>query len=289
MIYVRQEISSFTYSNIISTVPDYDENSEYMLGDLVRVGNYEYKSLFGTVELPNKGNNPLTSQGVNWFLYGSSNLYACIDQYSETRTTWEGDGILEFTKGAKDTIALGYFTARYVTIQYLDSLNNVIDTDSYTFNFNEGVNSPWTYGYAGFTSFADSNIIYYQLKRKGAKIRITLSNGNSSSTSLGYLIAGKSNFTGLTIDKVSFPDKRIGNKTVKVGNFETIIGKTLVLPTADAAKKLINEPMLFIIDESLKSKHQNILILGKINKCEPTASNFEKNSISWEIEQNILI
>lgn len=289
MIYVRQEITEFTYSNIVSTVPDYSPSGNYLLGDLVRVGNYHYKSLYGTESLYNTGNYPLENLGTAWFEYESSNLYACIDQYSETRTTWEGDGILEFTRGAKDTIALGYFAARYITIQYLDSLNNVIDSDSHTFTFNVGVNSPWTYGYAGFTSFEDSNIIYYQLKRKGTKIRITLSNGNGTPTSLGYLIAGKSNFAGLTIDGVSFPDKRVGNKTVKVGNFETIIGKTLVLPTADAAKKLINEPMLFIIDESLKSKHQNILILGKINKCEPTASNFEKNSISWEIEQNILI
>ena len=286
MIYVRQEINEFTYSNIVSTVPDYDENSNYMLGDLVRVGNYEYKSLFGTAELPNKGNNPLTTQGVNWFLYGSSNQFACLDSYTETKTVWEGDGVCEFLRGQKDTLGIGAFNATKITIEYRDLLDNILESEEILFSNSVDVYDEWTYGYADFTSNT-VNTLYLPLKLIGKKIRVIFEN-NGQSTSCGFLTAGRAIYVGVTIEGVSFPDKRTGNRTVPTANFSTIINSKLLMIKINEAKKLINETMLFVIDESENSQHGNMVFLGTITKVDGAADNFEKNKISWQIEQTIL-
>ncbi len=286
MIYVRQEINEFTYSNIISTVPDYDENSNYMLGDLVRVGNYEYKSLFGTVELPNKGNNPLTTQGVNWFLYGSSNQFACLDSYTETKTVWSGNGVCEFLRGQKDTLGIGAFDATKITIEYRDLLDNILESEEILFSNSAGVYDEWTYGYAEFTSNT-INTLYLPLKLIGKKIRVIFQN-DGKSTSCGFLTAGRAVYVGDTIEGVNFPDKRTGNRTVPTGDFSTIINSNLLMIKINEAKKLINETMLFVIDESENSQHGNMVFLGNITKVDGAAENKEKNKITWQIEQTIL-
>lgn len=286
MIYVRQEINEFTYSNIISTVPDYDPEADYLLGDLVRVGNYEYKSLFGDATLPNKGNNPLTTQGVNWFLYGSSNQFACLDSYTETKTEWTGDGICEFSRGQKDTIGIGAFNATKITIEYRDSLDNVLESEEIIFSNSVDVYDEWTYGYAEFTNNT-TNTLYLPLKLLGKKIRVIFQN-DGQSTSCGFLTAGRAVYVGDTIEGVNFPDKRVGNRTVPTADFSTIIDSNLLMMKINEAKKLINETMLFVIDESENSQHGNMVFLGTITKVDGGADNFEKNKISWQIEQTIL-
>ena len=286
MIYVRQEINEFTYSNIISTVPTYNKTTNYLLGDMVRVGNYEYKSLYGTVSLTNVGKDPLSNLGTAWFLYGSSNTYACLDPYSETKTTWTGDGILEFNRGQKDTLGIGNFTANQVTIEYRDSLDNVLDSDVYTYSNNALVTDEWTYGYADFTSSTDE-VIYLPLKLLGSKIRVTFSK-DGSATDCGYLVAGRAIYMGKTLEDVNFPDKRIGNKIVPVADFNTSIESNALMSKINAAKKLIDETMMFVIDDSDNSVHGNMVFLGKITKVDGNANNFERNQISWQIEQTIL-
>ena len=133
MIFIRQEITEFTYSNIVSTVPEYSPTTNYILGDMVRVGNYEYKSLYGTVELPNVGKDPLSNLGTSWFEYGSSNMYACLDSFAETKTVWTGDGILEFTRAQKDTLGIGNFTANKVSLA--SSFPSIIEKFVPTFSF----------------------------------------------------------------------------------------------------------------------------------------------------------
>lgn len=287
MIFIQQEITEFTYSNIVSTVPDYSPTTNYLLGDLVRVGSYHYKALYGTVTLPNIGKDPLTNIGTAWFEYEPSNIYACLDPYGETKTTWTADGIIEFTRNSKDTLVIGDFTASLVTIEYLDALDVVVDTVSYTFTNNSGRNSPWTYGYARFST-NNTNVIYFPILRKGVKIRVTFSK-DGFATDCGFFHAGRAEFMGKTREDVSFPDKRVGNKTVNVADFTTTIEKQYLMNKVAIAKSLIDAPMVFIIDENENSYHQNMVILGKITKCDSNANNFDKNQINWQIEQNILI
>lgn len=287
MIGIRQEITEFTYSNIVSTVPEYSPTENYLLGALVRIGSWHYKSLLGTDTLPNVGKEPLLNLNTAWFQYEPSNQYACLDPLEETRTTWAGDGIVEFTRGQKNVIGFGAFNATSITVEYRDALDSILDTEVYTFSTNEFVTDEWEYGYADF-KIVDDLIIYKALKLLGTKIRVIFSNGGNS-TNCGLIYAGRSLYFGDTLNEVSFPDKRIGTRTVGVANFSTLINDTDLTIKIKEAKKLVNEIILFIVDEHLESRHGNMIFLGKINKVDGTAEKGQKNVISWEIEQNILI
>lgn len=336
MIYVKQEIDAFTYSNITSTVLEWNADiitagafivgvtyqivsvgttdftligaatntvgvsftatgvgsgtgtaqTAYLVDEMVRVGNYHYKSLYGTLTTPNINKDPLVSLGTAWFKYEVSNIYACLDEFAETKTTWTASGIAEFARGGKEVLGIGSFTATEVKVEYLDISSVVLDTETYTFSSNGDVYDEWDYGYAGFTT-SFSKVIYYPLLRKGVTIRVTFSRGGLS-TDCGFMIAGKAVYMGDTLDKVNFPDKRIGTRTVSVADFDTILPKKDIMRKIAEAKALINEPMMFIVDESTESVHQNIAILGKITQCSGSASGDELNSISWQIEQTII-
>ena len=288
MIFVEQVITEFTYSNITETVEAWNPTTEYLVGDKARVGSYHYKSTYGTEAIPNLGKEPLSNLGLAWIKLENepSNTYACLDPYEETKTTWTADGILEFERGAKNTLGIGNFQASQVTIEYRNDLGTVLDTQVFDFLSNEYVFDEWDMLYADFSN-STSKVIFLPLLRLGTKIRITFSR-DGQSTYCGYLHAGKAIDMGITLNGVSFPFTTIGTKRVKVANFNTMIEKNRVLVKADEASALINEPMLFIIDESESSSHQNMVIIGKIKQCSPDATVSTMNQIAWQIEQTIL-
>lgn len=379
MIFIPQDITEFTYDNIKSLVKLYDSTVNYAVGALARVGSWQYKS---TIE-NNLGKYPLDYLDKYWYdKWAPANDYAMLDLFADTKTEWTADGIIEFSRGSKDSIGIGNFNATTITVEYLDSLSGVVsgltiatsvdlnstiasgliyvdlvrfdfedtsklfiaskdtyvdidtdglpiytevangapaptltspnqriakvvtdvdnitsvedlrtiidpvlDTQIYTFSNNGEVWDEWTYGYGGFTDSV-SETIYTPLLRKGVAIRVTFSSGGGS-TYCGYLVAGVAFNMGKTIDKVSFPDKRIGTQKVSVANFTSSVLKTQLMRKISDAKTRINDNMLFVIDESESTSHNNMIILGKIIKVDGTGENLENNFISWQIEQNI--
>ena len=286
MIYIPQEIVNFTYSNIVTTVPDYSLTTNYLVGQLSRYGNYHYISTYGTVSLPNVGKTPLQNLGLAWLEYEPSNIYACLDPFEETKTTWIANGIIEFERGAKDNLGIGGFKAKQVTIEYRDDVGTILDSQTFTFLPNNQVFDLWTYIYSDFSDSTDE-IIYLPLLRKGTRVRVTFSN-DGADTNCSFFIAGKAVDMGLTDSGVNFPDKRIGSKTVKVADFTTTVLNSELTRKITAAKRLVDEPMLFIIDPTTSSVHQNMIVLGKITQCSGTGENKAYNTISWQLEQTIL-
>ena len=288
MIFVEQVITEFTYSNITETVEAWNPTTEYLVGEKARVGSYHYKSTYGTEAIPNIGKEPLTNLGLAWVKLENepSNTYACLDPYEETKTTWEADGILEFERGSKNTLGIGNFTATQVKIEYVNALNEVIDTQIFNYSINTQVFDIVSYIYAPVTT-SQNRVVYVSLKLKGTKIRVTFSRGGAS-TDCGYMIAGIAMNMGTTLNKVDFPFTTIGTKIQEVANFNTSLPKNRVLLDAKEAKALINKTMMFIIDESENSSHQNMVIVGKIKQCSPSAEVATENQISWQIEQTIL-
>lgn len=288
MIYVKQLIDGFTYSNIVETVQAFNPVTPYLVGDKARVGSYHYISTYGTEALPNLGKEPLSNLGLAWIKLENepSNTYACLDPYEETKTTWTADGILEFERGAKNTLGIGNFKATQVQIEYLDAIGTILDTQIFKYSINTQVFDIISYIYAPVATSVDK-MIYLPLKLKGTKIRVTFSSGGGT-TDCGFMIAGISIYMGDTLDVVDFPFTQIGSKTQEVANFNTSLDKNIVLLKAKEAKKLINETLMFIIDESESSSHQSMTIIGKIKQCNPSAEVRTKNEISWQIEQTIL-
>jgi len=289
MIGITQGIDKFTYSNIVETVLEYSPLTNYSFGDLARVGYYHYKSTFGELGLYNVGNDPLTTLGVNWYKYEPSNLYSCLDTLEETTTVWAGTtGIIEFERGTKNKLAIGNFNANEIKIEMLNSLGEVLSdyTQTFTFSNNLDVYDEWDYGYGGFAeNFI--NVALYNIRIVGQTVRVTLTR-NTDGVYLGYIVAGKAEDFGTTYGEVSFPDTRVGSSSVNTATFGTFIDTYLHSKTVQRGKQLIDTDMVFVIDTTENSVHQNIVILGKITKCDGVASNFDKNIISWTIQQNIL-
>ena len=288
MIYIPQQITNFTYSNIVETVLAFNPSTAYLVGQKCRVGTYHYISTYGTVSLPNIGKEPLSNLGLAWMKLENepSNTYACLDPYEETKTTWVANGVLEFLRETKTTLGIGNFQASQVKIEYRDNSGTVLETQVFDFLSNEYIFDEWDMLYADFSN-STSKVMFLPLLRVGTKIRVIFSR-DGESTYCGYLHAGKAVDMGMTLNGVSFPFTTIGTKRIKVANFNTKIEKNRVLVKADEASALINEPMLFIIDESETSDHQNMVILGKIKQCSPDATVSTMNQISWQIEQTIL-
>lgn len=292
MIYIRQEVEEFTATNIIETVSAFNESTPYLVGDKCRVGAYHYISTYGTIAQPNIGKPPLTNLGLAWVKLENepSNTYACLDPYIDTKTTWVKEGMVRFTRGQKDTLGIGNFTATQIVIQYINFDENgneiPIDTETYTYSNNSLVVDEWTYGYANFES-ETNGLVYFPLKQKGKEIKVYFDN-NENPTDCGFLIAGKSVYMGFTQSGVNFPDKRIGTKIVPSANFTTYIEAKQLMTKIKEAKKLINETLLFIVDESLESNYGNMIFLGKAIIIEGSESSFTLNQINWQVEQTIL-
>lgn len=379
MIYVPQKITEFTYSNIPTLVELYDPAYNYALGELSRVGNYQYKSALAN----NLGNNPLDTLGIYWIEWNPSNIYAMLDLFADTKTEWTADGIVEFSITNIDTIGIGNFKASTITIEYLDNsngvisgltiatsadlnstitsglayvnnvridftdtaklftaskdtyvdlddtgtliytevangdpapvltspnqriakvvtdatsitsvidlrtiINNVLETTTYAYSNNGNVYDEWSYGYGGFTDNTTS-MVYLPIKRKGSYLRITFAQSGLN-TYCGYLVGGNSTSMGCTLDQVSFPDKLLGSSTIPTANFKTAVLKTKFIRYLNEAKLIRNNIMLFIIDESENSSHNNMVLLGKITQVSGIGENSEYNFLSWEVQQNVI-
>jgi len=284
MNYCQQEIDSFTDSNIVYIADEYNETISYSVGDLVRVGKYQYKSTLDS----NVGNNPLSALGIYWIEWQAANDFAALDLFSESKTEWDSNGWVEFNRGTNDVVGIGNFKATQVLIKYYDESHTLLDTETYDFSNNGDVYDEWDYGYAGFTH-STSRVIFRYIKRIGTTIRIEFIDSNNTNTYCGFLVSGRAVDMGDTLDKVSFPDKRVGSRTINVANFNTIMNKTLISRKTSIAKALVDKPMMFIIDPLESSSFDNLVILGKINKVDAVFENSNKNTISWEIEQQIIL
>ena len=166
-------------------------------------------------------------------------------------------------------------------------INPVLDTDTYSFPTYMCKTNFWKYITCGFNT-TNRRVVYQNLKRLGTYIRVTFSNSGND-TNCGYCIAGTAIDCGATLDKVSFPDRRIGSKIINVANFNTILDQNLLMDTADEAKAVANIPMLFVVDPSIDSVFNNIVIIATIIKCDSVAEVATINQLSWELQQNIIL
>jgi len=283
MIFVQQLIDEFTLTNATNPTAAYDEATTYGIGDEVRVNSTIYKSTLDD----NLGNNPLNNLDGYWLEWGVANDYAMLDLEEDTITEFTADGIVEFLRSGIDTIGIGNFKASTITIDYLDDLDVIIpgETETYTFTSHGNVWDIWSYIYGGFTDIT-TETVFAPIKRIGNKIRVTFAKSGNA-TYCGYMIAGISQDMGKTLDNVVFPFRKIGTQVVSEASFNTIVNKGDLMRKSKEAKLLVNEAMMFVVDTSENTSHNNIIILGKITKCESSAQQQEDNSISWTIQKFI--
>lgn len=280
MICVPQQIEEWLDDDIPDTVAVYSVATTYAVGDLARVGKYNYKSTLAN----NIGNNPLETLGIYWIEWSVANDYAMTDLETANKTQWnENTGYVIFARGSKDYIGFGVFNAQEIKIEYIDATDTILDTDTYIYSNNNEVWDEWTYGYGGFSNSYD-NAIYKTLKRKGSKIKVTFTNP-SADVYVGFMVAGVGRYAGKTIEGVEFPDKRIGTQFIKSYSFTTFLLNTALMRTIFDARQNAEVPMMYIIDDSTTSKFDNIILIGKSTSVPAYASNHEYSTIQWQLEQ----
>lgn len=97
MEYLPQIIDSFVANSIADDYPTWVSTTTYAQGDILRYGNYYFKS----VSDDNLDNNPEDTLGIYWFRHSISNRFAAIDLQATTSST---------TSVGADTVTNGLFT-----------------------------------------------------------------------------------------------------------------------------------------------------------------------------------
>lgn len=308
MIVIEQLITDFTASNIPETYNEYNpattytyENYTSLTNDsTVRKGFYYYRSL----TTGNIGNDPELTEGKYWTKIGISNRKAMLDQESLSKSESTSDIVVEYIRGSKNALALGYIEATSLKIEYLDLLDIPIPeyTQIISLVSNKGITDFVKIIYVPYQVTKDY-MIYLPLKRIGKKIRITLVPlVLTGYARCGFLVSGIAIDMGATSDGVpiayqsySIVERDVWGKATinkraiqKEHSFNTYIDKALFASTQKDIISLYDKIVCFVIDESdLNLGFENLVTLGNIQKATPTAERKNKNIITWSVIESL--
>jgi len=307
MKYVRQEINDWLSTNIVKDFDDYDSTVTYSYEDInsdptnssvVTYKGYYWRSLIDN----NTGNNPELTENKYWNKWKVANVNAMLDQKSLTSTTSTSSIVVEFKRGLSDTIGLGYIESSKVTIEHLKADDTVLTdfTQEFLFGVNEEVYDYWSYIYEPYSEQADRTL-YIPIATVGYKIKVTIDLSANNKAGCGFLICGEAQSMGCTLDAVGFNFNsfsttevdNFGNTTIikrdiqDLVDFETAIDKGLVSKARRDIKKIYDDVIMFVVDDSKTSNFENIITLGKIQDASIVGSNFSKNFITWSVMETI--
>jgi len=279
MIAFTQEIE-FTYTNIEGIEQAYDKDTPYTVGAVVRIGSFTYKSLSDN----NKDNYPLNNLNKFWMVWKESNAYALLDPYSNTVTSWVGDGIVEFPRDTKTALAMGNFDTDSVKVAYLDELGVVIEEEEYLFGNYLTVEDVYSYAYGEFLD-STYQTLFINFKRIGTTIRVTLL-GDGEPTSCGFMFSGEYTDFGCTQKPIEITDTDPTKDRSSSASFLSVVDNIDVEYLYSKAKQMINKNVLFVIDET-DEIFDNLIILGTLDSVKKTHTNSSKVTMSWDLKNKI--
>lgn len=307
MQYVQQSLTEFTDSNITETYAEYNPSTTYVFEEtsptsasICRYGSYYYRSVVDG----NTGFSPVLYDNVKWVKWGVANSHAMLDVSSLTKTVLAGDDIqvtFDITQ-TDDTVGIGNYEADTVFIELLDALNDTIWSYTVPTTLNNGVYDWYTWTYAAYEYETDKGIAVKFPPNTGTQMRITFNSYiDSTQTSCGFMVVGKAIDMGFTTDSVSwkfnsyalrktddFGTMTITKRSVQdVVDFTTVIDSSLFSTYKRKIKSVYNDIMLFIVDESETSEHENLITLGVIQDAHPILSNMDKTTITWSVIEAI--
>lgn len=166
---------------------------------------------------------------------------------------------------------------------------------------NQNVIDYWTYMYEGYGYELDKGIMI-SLPVYGENIRVTFNDpGGIGATECGYLVAGEAVSMGETLYGVDFSFNSFANKEfdtfgtlqlVKrrvqdLVDFNTLISSSELATVRRAIKKIYNDVIVFIVDESENSVHENLLTLGIVQDVSTVLENPVQTTVSWSVVEVI--
>lgn len=295
MEFVPQSITSYTSPQLTPEYADWNNATTYIVGNKVIYGNYIWICSFaGSLNFEPKENSP------HWTKWGVSNYWSLIDLRSQTLTVVNYDFVVEFDKVGIETLVIGYFKGTSILVEVLDSLDNVVFTESFSNPRREGLPSYLAWIHAKFIDYSSRSKVFY-LPLFGSKIRVTFSKGSYFNVQVGFMVGGRSTQMGKTIEGVklgrtSYTIKNtddFGITTItsrakrKYHDFETSVNSDIAMNALRIIENYEDVVMAFIIDNNPNSIYENIVTLGVYESVEPLATNNDKTVLSWTVIEMI--
>ena len=295
MEFVPQTITSYTSPQLTPEYSNWSNVTSYMVGNKVIHGNYIWICSFaGSLNFEPKEDSP------HWTKWGVSNYWSLIDTRSQTLTVVNSDLVVEFDKLGIETLVIGYFRGVSILVEVLDTLDNVLFTESFSNPRREGIPSYLAWIHARFIDYSSRSKVFY-LPLFGSKIRVTFSKGSYSNVQVGFMVGGRSTQMGKTKEGVklgrtsytinSTDDFGITTITTrakrKYHDFETSVNSNVAMQTLRIIENYEDVVMAFIIDNNVNSKYENIVTLGVYESVEPLATNNDKTILSWTVIETI--
>lgn len=295
MEFVPQSITSYTSTQISPEYANWSNATTYAVGNKVIYGNYIWICSFaGSLNFEPKENSP------HWTKWGVSNYWSLIDPRSQTLTVVNSDFVVEFDKLGIETLVIGYFKGVSILVEVLDSLDNVVFTETLLNNRREGLPSYLNWIHARFIDYSSRSKVFY-LPLFGSKVRVTFAKGSYLNVQVGFMVGGRSTQMGRTIEGVklgrtSYTIKdtdEFGITTIasrakrKYHDFETSVNSDIAMQTLRIIENYEDVVMAFVIDNNPNSIYENIVTLGVYESVEPLATNNDKTILSWTVIETI--
>ena len=307
MQYVKQEIVNFLSTNLTDTYNDWVSTTTYTVeadtaltnASVVRYGAYYWRSLVTN----NIGFNPKEYENTKWMKWAVSNKYAMLDLAAQTESTYAGDLTCTFAiaKGT-DTIGIGYYDADTILVEVLDDLNAVLWSYETPTTIYEGVDSWWTWTYPLYEYESNRATMIKIPSSVGTKCRVTFNKSvEAAVTSCGFLIAGSAVDMGVTLSDVKFKFTSYAVKEIDsfgtltitkraiqdIVDFNTIIDNGVFSSNNRKIKEIYNDIVMFVVDESVDSRYENLITLGVIQDAFPVLTEYNRTIVSYSIMEAI--
>jgi len=307
MKYLSQEILDFTSNNITDDFSVWDSTKTYILetddtnltdDSVVRYGHYYYRSLVND----NLNFNPVDYENIKWVKWGVSNRYAMIDLASGTKSVLNDNIVIEFERNLIDTLTLGYFKASKIVVEHLENGTVLSDyTQTFTYSANDTVLDYWDYFYDVYSVSVD-RALKVDIPYIGDTIKITLYTETTTNEAyIGYLVGGHSVDMGDTLYGVNFSFNSFAIKETDdfgtlniikrnvqdLVDFETIIDTGTLPELKREVKKIYNDIVVFIVDDSDNDVLENLLTLGVIENASIVLNDPVKSVMTWSIIESI--
>ena len=295
MEFVPQTITSYTSPQLIPEYSNWSDVTTYIVGNKVIYGNYIWICSFaGSLNFEPKEDSP------HWTKWGVSNYWSLIDTRSQTLTVVNSDFVVEFDKLGIETLVIGYFRGVSITVEVLDTLDNVVFSEIFRNPRREGIPSYLAWIHAKFIDYSSKSKVFY-LPLFGSKVRVTFSKGSYSNVQVGFMVGGRSTQMGKTKEGVKLgrtsytinSTDDFGITTItprakrKYHDFETSVDSNIAMQTLRIIENYEDVVMAFIIDNNVNSKYENIVTLGVYESVEPLATNNDKTILSWTVIETI--
>lgn len=294
---LKNLITDYYYANFTEDETEWTSGSLYDNADEVRDGHYIYK--YARVD----GTNTATSPSLNplsWYKSATSNYFSMLGDRTSEKTTVSGNLIVEIDISNYDTLSLLRVTGTQVDIQVTDlDTSLVVYTDSKTLANTEDIIDAYSHYFSDFEYFGS----YYnnQIPLVGnARIRIEITSLDGISE-IGRLVCGKSYNVGVTLFGTTETLESYSNIETDEFGTTTLVPRNAVynsshsiripsskIPTLKRKRKELDAiPVLFIGDEELNSKFENLLSYGLWENADITIQRASFSDMDLTIKELI--